>query len=132
VSKRTHKLRALGNVTDVIAKCASVTEAARRLGVSRRAIYDWISAGKVPKPGARLTPASRPGAPADVASDPTTQQSFAEWARATFDLSKAEDELVTLAQLALDIAKNPQITDSIRLQAIGQYRACRRDLRLPR
>jgi hypothetical protein len=52
MTKPTHKLRALGNVADVIAASPSVSAAARTLGVNRSTIHRWITAGKVPTPGA--------------------------------------------------------------------------------
>jgi hypothetical protein len=52
MTKPTHKLRALGNVADIISASPSVSAAARTLGVNRSTIHRWIAAGKVPAPGA--------------------------------------------------------------------------------
>ena len=120
--KGTHKLKALGNISDVMAASRTVSEAARRLNVSRETVSRWIAAGKVPAPGARRPARQRPR------EGPT---SFAAWARETFDLTPAEDELVQLGQQALDLARDAGQTPGVRLQAMAQFRATLKDLHLP-
>jgi len=69
--------------------------------------------------------------PREAAAYTTEHESFLGWARATYDLSRAEDELAQLAQSALDLARNTETSAAVRLQAMAQYRAALRDLRLP-
>ncbi|HEY0875203.1 MAG TPA: MerR family DNA-binding transcriptional regulator [Vicinamibacterales bacterium] len=125
--KRTHKLRALrADARQILASSRSIAEASRRLGVNRSTVHRWIEAGKLPRPaGSAKTPTRAGSVPASDGA------SFAAWARDTFELTRAEHELVGLAQQALDLAHDPTATAATRLQAMAQFRACLRDLRLP-
>jgi hypothetical protein len=72
--------------------------------------------------------------PRTLVQNPVSQESsatFLEWARATYELSRGEDELAQLGQTALDLVRDPQASPAVRLQAMAQFRACLRDLRLP-
>jgi hypothetical protein len=62
--KRTHKLKALGNVTAIIAAASTVAEAANALGVHRSSLTRWIAAGKVPHPRAQAESQRTSGRPA--------------------------------------------------------------------
>jgi len=45
--------------------------------------------------------------------------SFAEWTRRVYVLTRAEDELVGMAQAALDLARDPATPAALRLQDAG-------------
>jgi hypothetical protein len=66
--KQTHKLKALGDVSAVLATAPSLTAAARSLGVNRSSLHRWITAGKVRQPGGVRTQSAEVtanGAPGD-------------------------------------------------------------------
>ena len=104
----------------------SLRQAAKKLGVAHSSLSRAVRRGQLPAPGRVPRPESAvPPAATDGAL------SFADWARATFHLSRAEQELVRLGQTALDVAQNPEIPTALRLAAMGQFRATLKDLNLP-
>jgi DNA invertase Pin-like site-specific DNA recombinase len=133
--KQTHKFQALAaEAKAVVASSSSVTVAAKALGVSRDTLHTWIRDGKVPRPAAaRTQPAKRRSVTAGDAADRGRRKGerFADWCRRVLVLNAAEDEVVDLAQQALDASKDPTLSWSVRLAASREYRACRRDLNLP-
>ena len=123
--KRTHKFRAMGaEAVAVLATAPSVSAAARTLGVSRDTVHAWIRAGKVRPIGGRTR---RPR----VAGASGRHKTFRAWARATFDLSFAELELIDIAQDARNKSKDPKLSASVQLQAAAQFARLLRQLRLP-
>jgi transposase-like protein len=120
--KRTHKWRVLkGDAGPVLAAAPTLSEAARRLGVSRSTLHRWIKSGKMP----------RPVPPPPVVMPAAAGSSFLDWVRATYTLSRTEDELAQLAQAALDVAHDASASPSQRLAAMTTFRGLARDLRLP-
>jgi excisionase family DNA binding protein len=116
---------------DVLTKARSVTEAARLLSVDRGTIHRWIKRGLIPPIGrqARLAATADPASP--PASPPADSSSFAEWAHSTFELTPDEAAIVDCAQKALDMSNDSALAPAVRLGAMREYRACRRDLNLP-
>jgi hypothetical protein len=127
MSKRTHKRRALGDVATVIAAAPSVAAAAKALGVSRQCIYDWIKAGKAPRPGGGgpVAPATEP--------QPALPESADEWAasvRRDYTLSATENLLVSVGHGLLTIALNATEKPADRSTAAGRWLAVLRTLNL--
>jgi transposase-like protein len=135
--KRTWVKRSIGDVDAVLASRLSHAEVARRLGVNKSTVSRWRKASKVSLANDTQVPTSghlarRPVAPEVIsANNVHSNESFLEWATATFNLSHEELELVRLAQQALDIARDPSVTETVRLQAGAQFARLRKDLKLP-
>ncbi len=117
-----HLRNKLGEVQAAVASTRSLRAAARQLGVSPSSVSRLVQSGKVTKPAVRPRP---------VAELPSSSnESFEVWARHTFDLTRAEDQLVSLAQQALDLARTGE-TPAIQLAAMKEFRALLKDLSLP-
>jgi excisionase family DNA binding protein len=126
--KATWKLRSLGGeAADVVASSPTVSAAARRLGVSRDTVHAWIRAGKVAQPAGRRT--ERPPRARTVGTG--QYRTFEAWALATYDFTRAEREIVKLAQNAANIARSKKSTASEQLQASALFVRLVRELRLP-
>jgi transposase-like protein len=131
VTKRTHKRRALGDVATVIRAAPSVAAAARTLGVSRQAIYDWIRAGVAPRPGGG--PAIPPQALATGPEDAPLPESPDEWAvdiRERYALTGTENLLVSVGHGLLTIALNTTEKPADRATAAGRWMGVVRALNL--
>ena len=126
-SKRTHKLRAMGDVQAVINRTPDLTAAARELGVDRSTITRWLQTGKIQaKPGVSL----REG---KVAPPPPTAEDWTSWAGAVRDaytLSPTDLQLVSLAEMALQLAYASADKPVVQLQAMARYAALVRQLNL--
>ncbi len=121
--KKTHKFRALGNVSAIVAASGTITEAAKRLGVSRNSLHRWRREGKLPGPVRRE---SAPGL--DPSS--TDPQSWREALLARYTFSDTERQLVKLADLARQMADDLDLRPAVRLSAMARYQQLVRHLRL--
>lgn len=126
-SKRTHKLRAMGDVQVVINRTPDLTAAARELGVDRSTITRWLQTGKITaKTGAAL----REG---KTAPPPPTPADWREWAAAVRDaytLSATDHQLVALAEMALQLAHSSDDKPMVHLAAMARFAALVRQLNL--
>lgn len=125
-SKRTHKLRAMGDVQAVIDRTADLTAAARELGVDRSTITRWMQAGKIKaKPQVELREGKTP-------PPPPTATSWAEWAPAVRDayvLSPTDTQLVALAEKALALVYDEDKA-VVQLMAMARFAALVKQLNL--
>jgi len=129
--KRTHKLKALGNVADVIRTSPSLKAAARQLGVDRSTIHRWIEAGKVPRPAQRRpSPLSKATRVSYLPDAMLTPAAWAEAVRTAYELSPTETMLLSLAEGALSLARDDAAKPETRLAAMGRYQALVKQLRL--
>ena len=128
-TKRTHKLGAIGDAAAVVGRSASVTAAARELGVDRSSVHRWILAGHVPRPGGRVrlvaTRSSRSveAVPGDPVPPELPDVGWAEWARTTYELSANEKALVDLADRALRLARDEGQRPELQLAAMNRFQA---------
>jgi hypothetical protein len=121
-TKRSHKLKALGNVEGVIAGAATLREAARRLNVDRSTIHRWLRAGKISRH-------ARPALPI-VAVPTETPDAWAQRVRDNYDLSGTEEQLLRLAVRALILAQGTKAAPAVQLAAAGRFQALVRQLNL--
>lgn len=125
-SKRTHKLRAMGDVQAVIDRTPDLTAAARELGVDRSTITRWLQAGKIK---ARPQVELREG---KTAPPPPTAATWSEWAPAVRDayvLSATDQQLVALAAKALELAHDAD-KEVVQLMAMARFAALVKQLNL--
>lgn len=120
--KRTHKLKALRNVAEVVASAPNLSVAAKRLGVNRSTLHRWLQSGKIqraePKKG--------------LAAGATDDQSPEAWAKAVreaAELDATQGVLVELAAAALRMARTEN-QPAVRLSAMGRYQQLVRQLNL--
>ena len=119
--KRTHKLRALGDVDAVLRSAPSKAEACKRLGINRTTLERWIKAGKVAPIGAKERAASAASAMPSSAVSPD------DWAasvkREQPDLTATDLQLLELARLALLTARDPKERIENRHAAVTRFQA---------
>lgn len=123
MAKRTHKLKSLSNVAEVVASAANLTLAARKLGVNRSTLHRWMQAGKIQKPEPKT------GVAAGVAPGQTAD----EWAAAVREMGELDatrSALVDLAVAALKMSRDPENRPETRLSAMGRYQQLVRQLNL--
>jgi len=123
-TKQTWRLRGLPDAAEAVRRAPSLRAAARQLGVAPSTLSRAVKDGRLPAPG-------RARARQDTAETPTIYATFAAWARGTYQLTRAEDELIDLAQQALDLSRDPAASATVRLQAAGRYQSILKDLQLP-
>jgi transposase-like protein len=126
--KRTHKLAALGDVGPIVQAASSVSAAAKRLGVSRVTIHDWIRKGIVPRPAGR-----KPRQPADDTRPvvlPATPAAWAADVRERYDLTTTEYMLVRLAEEVLGVALDATQKPTERIAAAGRFQTLVKQLNL--
>lgn len=104
----------------------SPREIAERLEVRKSTVTRWIASGKL---------AQKKGTPKTAAKVASGQvdKTAAQWAasvRAAYDLDATDEQLVTLAESTLLVAKDPLTPASLRLQAMGRYQALVKQLSL--
>ena len=130
--KKTHKLRALGDVPAVLAAAGTVAEAARRLGVDQSSLRRWIRAGKLVDPrGPRATATPRAPRPVTAADDLLTPAEWEAAVLAEFDFSKTERQLLRLARRALERGLDDTLRPEQQCAFMGRFAALRRDLKIP-
>jgi len=128
-SKRSHKLAAMGGAGATVASSASIADAAARLGVERSTVWRWVKAGKVPPPGTGpIDPEQLPALA--IAAGGQTPEEWAATVRDGHELTGTEIALVGLAADALRVARDGQITESVRLLAMGRYQSLVKHLHL--
>jgi transposase-like protein len=126
--KKTHKLAALGDVRPIVQAASSVSAAAKRLGVSRVTVYDWIKRGLVPRPAGR-----KPRRPADDTNPGVLPATAAAWAadvRQRYDLTATEAMLVRLAEEVLGVALDATQKPTERIAAAGRFQTLVKQLNL--
>jgi hypothetical protein len=105
----------------------SPREIAIKLGLNKSTVTRWIAAGKLKRHEAQA-PAARA-----VAEGVWRDKTPAEWAAAVredYDLSETDDQLVTLAESALLVGRDPLSSASTRLNAMGRFQALVKQLGL--
>jgi len=126
-SKRTHKLRAMGDVQAVIDRTPDLTAAARELGVDRSTITRWMQAGKVKaKPAVEL----KEGKATPPAPTATDWRGWAEAVRDAYVLSPTDHQLVALAARALELAYDVDTKPVVQLMSMARFAALVKQLNL--
>lgn len=137
--KRTHKLRALGDVAAIVAAAPSVSAAAATLGVDRSSVHRWVTSGKVPHPAGRprrapgavrASTAGQRGSSKGVARRQSSPDGWARDVRQAYDLSTTESCLVDLAAAALTLAHDSTVPAAVRLNASARFAALVKQLDL--
>jgi predicted transcriptional regulator len=106
----------------------SAKEIAERLDVSKSTVTRWIAAGKLGK-GSR--PASAPEKDTLIAaSKGQTPEQWVKSVRNAFDLDATDEQLVSLAESTLLVARDPATPAQLRLQAMGRFQALVKQLSL--
>ena len=129
--KRTWKVQALAaDAAAAVATSPSIAAAARRAGVDRSTLYRWAKSNKIPA----LTPRRRrailaPSLSADR-TVPAVPEGWAAAIRASYMLDATETELVSLAEAALLLARDPLLKPAERLAAMGRFQALTRQIAL--
>jgi excisionase family DNA binding protein len=104
----------------------TVKEIADRLEVHQTTVDRWIASGQL-KHAKGLAPGrQRVG----VASSQQTASQWASAVRGSYDLDATDEQLVTLAESALLVARDPGTPAQLRLQAMGRYQAIVKQLAL--
>lgn len=126
--KRSHKLKAMGDVQSVIDRSPDLSAAARELGVDRSTITRWLQRGKITaRPEVPLVEGKTPPAAPTV----TTWSEWAPAVKDAYDLSPTDLQLVTVAAMALEIAYDPTEEKAIvRLAAMARFAALVKQLNL--
>lgn len=112
---------------DVVRRSPSLRAAARTLGVNVSTLSRAVKTGALRRTNSPPAAATIPDEDQPHV-EPTT---FRAWALSTFEFTRDELELVEIAQAALDMAHDPAAHGNLRLAAMREYRAARRDLNLP-
>src|SRR5581483_8229816 len=126
MEKGTWKLGLIGpgRANEVLKSARTVTEAAQKLGVTRRSLQRWLADGKVRRPRPARKPRSTPEAPASVAaaSDlPTPVDAWAAGIEAAYELDETERQILGLARESLRLAQSPDIRTADRLAAMRRF-----------
>lgn len=121
--KRTHKLKSLKNVAEIVATSRNLSEAAAKLGVNRSSLHRWLQAGKVtkPEPKTGVAAGAEPG---------QTPDQWATKVRELGELDATRSALVDLAVAALTISRDGEHRPETRLAAMGRYQQLVRQLNL--
>ena len=120
--KRTHKLKSLANVQQVVAKAPSLDAAAKQLGVNRSTLTRWMQQGKVARPKS---------APATTAPEiPAEAEGWKESVLANHLLSETDKTIIDVADDALRLSKQVEAPAIVRLSAMGRFAALVRQLNL--
>jgi len=130
--KKTYVFEALKpEATLLLASGASMTAAARQLGVDRATIHRWVKAGRLARPARRGPRRITAPSPAQVAPGaPLTPADWAESVRTAYDLNPTEVALVELAEAALALAHDPEARPSDRLAAMARFGALVKQINL--
>ena len=113
--------------TRLVALGLSEREVAKRLGVSKSTVTRWKAAGKLPRT------AQAPAAAPSEAGGGRPKQTPQEWAaavREAYDLDATDEQLVSLAELALALSLDATIAAHVRMTAAGRFQAVVRQLAL--
>lgn len=104
----------------------SATEIARRLEVEKRSVYRWMSSGKLLD---TRRGAVRPASTGHV-NRIVKPSEWASTVRSDFALDATDEQLVTLAEVALGKALDPLLPISAQLSAAGRFQAIVKQLAL--
>jgi transposase len=121
--KRTRKWAFVAQEATRLASAGMEPKAiADRLGVNRSTVTRWMQEGKIARTVPRTVDLKvKPGQP---------PKSWAKAVRAAYDLDATDDQLVTLAELALSMSRDSKVKPHIRMTAAGRYQALVRQLAL--
>jgi transposase-like protein len=119
--KRSHKLRGMGDVAEIVAFAPDRTSAAAQLGVNRSTLHRWIKAGKVPEPGSARPKVGTavPAASGEAGASPSPDLWFAA-ASGAREFTPTERQLLELARAALRLAYD-SADDKTRLSAMSRF-----------
>jgi hypothetical protein len=123
---RPHALRRLPDVVLTFAHAPSIAAAARELGIDYTTAHRWVRARKVPRPGSPW-----PAAVAAPGCSPRDESPGSDWTtavRAAYVLDVIHAPLLALADTALQLARDPRLEVSVRLQAAARFQALVRQL----
>ena len=115
--KRTHKLKALGDVAEIVGFARTRVEAAEQLGVNRSTLHRWIAAGKVPEPGS-----ARPKGEGAAVQPGQSPEEWLKAAQSRREFSATELQLLDLARAALVLAYQSE-DEKTRLSAMNRFMA---------
>jgi excisionase family DNA binding protein len=104
----------------------TVQEIADRLEVHQTTVDRWIASGKL-----KHAKGLAPGRTRVVLA--SNQQTAGQWAsavRGSYDLDATDEQLVSLAEDALLVARDPATPAQLRLQAMGRYQGIVKQLAL--
>lgn len=101
----------------------SADEIAERLDVDRATVFRWKKAGKL------TVHVQLPRGPLVVTNGETPAQ-WAASVRAAYALDATDDQLVTMAETALLLWRDPNAAPSLRFQAMREFRATVKQLAL--
>lgn len=122
--KRTRKWAFIGQEAQrLFGLGMSLSEIGRQLDVQQSTVSRWVSSGKLTKPKAGKR----------VASKGTPPKAPAQWAasvRETYALDPTDEQLVTTAQQALEVAYNMAEGPTTRLSAMGRFQSVVKQLAL--
>jgi transposase-like protein len=141
MKKATWRYRTMAtDVKRVVTDAPSLAEAARRLDVDVATLHRWCREGKLERPARKFyrgkqSPSSRQDTARNTGVAPDTLPSvpagtWAESVRSAYALSKTDDELVSLAEMVLAIAKDPLQRPADRLSAVAKFGAVVKQLNL--
>jgi excisionase family DNA binding protein len=129
--KRTHKLKALGDVASVIRDAGSIRAAATRLGVDVSTVHRWIAAGKAPALRSRRPPRV-PRVDAGRSRAERSPEAWARWVRRKFELDDTELQLLGMTVRAMRLERDPLVPVAVRLAASGRVQRLLEQLNLPK
>lgn len=101
----------------------SPNEIAERLGVDRATVFRWKKAGKL------TVEVRMPKGPIVVTKGETPAQ-WAASVRAAYDLDATDDQIVSMAESVLVIARDPHASAALRLAAMREFRGAVKQLSL--
>jgi hypothetical protein len=117
-------------IREAIRTSREFNEAAAKLGIDRSTLHRWCEADpSLANVRAELGTLVI-GESAQAAS--VGPDHWAQWVRATYDLSSTEQTLVDLAHRALALARDPQISPAHQLAAMGRFQRLVEQLDLER
>ncbi|MEX2122373.1 MAG: hypothetical protein WD795_00640 [Woeseia sp.] len=128
--KRTWKKRNLGpdRIREVVRTSATLSEAARTLGVDRSTLHRWMEADPALKEPIRDRQDAAKGATA--AAQMLNPDQWAEQIESLYELSNTERVTLDLARRALEIARDEFAKPTERLTAMGRFQQLVKDLNM--
>jgi hypothetical protein len=115
VSQEAHRLAALG---------LTALEIGRQLGITKSTVNKWIASGKLVRAKTRTV------GPRTSEALPLAPAQWAAAVRKDYSLDATDDQIVTCAQQALELAYNMAESPTTRLQASGRFQALVKQLAL--
>lgn len=119
--KRSHKLRGMGDVAEIVAFAPDRASAAAQLGVNRSTLHRWIKAGKVPEPGSARPKVPMTVPPAgEAAAGSGLPDAWFTAASAAREFNATDAQLLELARAALRLAYD-SADEKTRLSAMSRF-----------